>query len=177
MRSPELAPRQKAIVMLWPRDLITWSHLTSSNNISLNPYPLTTLSLPTSHIFPSQNMALTKSAPACITSRHLFAIPISPTSRCWVLTFPYPESYGNQITLWSLAVEEGIYNRTSLRWCLCGGRDSSLQAPYPRNLRDKAKMHGTLDVAKHGSLVSIRLFYKRSWLHWCRFRAFTIKGN
>ena len=144
-----------------------WSYLSSSNNILLSLYPITTLSLPTSHIFPLRNIILTKNAPACITSCHPLAIPISPTSQCWISTFPHPKPYGNQITLWSLVVEEDTCNRTSLEWCLCGGRDFSSQALCPRNLRDKAKMHGTLDAAKHGSLVSFRLLYKRSWLHWC----------
>ena len=84
-------------VMSWPHDLITWSHLASSNNILLSPHPLTILSLPTSHlIFPLQNIALTKSAPACITSRHYIAIPIS--------LFSHPKPYGNWITLQSLAI-------------------------------------------------------------------------
>ena len=37
-------------IMSWPRDLITSSHLSSSNDILLSPYLLTTLSLPTSHL-------------------------------------------------------------------------------------------------------------------------------
>ena len=41
-RSTKLAPRRDAIVMSWSRDLITWSHLSSSNNILLSPHPLTT---------------------------------------------------------------------------------------------------------------------------------------
>ena len=176
-RSTELAPRKEAIVMSWPCDLITWSYLSSSNNIPPNPHLLTTLSLLTSHILSSQNIILIKSAPAPITSRHLLAIPISPTSRCSVLTFPHPKPYKNRITLQSLVVEKGICNKTSLRWCLCGERDSSSQAPYPRNLCDKAKMHGTINAAKHGSLVSVQLFYERNQLHWYCSKAFTIKGN
>ena len=59
-------------VMLWPRDIITWSHLSLSNNILLSPHPPTTLSLPTSHlILPSWNIALMRSEPARITSRFL----------------------------------------------------------------------------------------------------------
>ena len=59
-------------VMLWPCDFITWSHLSSSNDIPLSQHPLTTLSLPTSHlILLLQNIALMRSVPACITSRFL----------------------------------------------------------------------------------------------------------
>ena len=163
--------------MLWPCDLITWSRLLSSNDILLSPYLLTILYLPTIHILPLQNIALTKSAPVCITSRHLLAISISPTSRCWVLTFAHPKLYINRITLWNLAVEKGIYNRTSLGCCLSRERDSFSQAPYLRNLYDEAKMYGMLDAAKHGFLVSVGLLYKRSWFHWYRSRAFIIKGN
>ena len=46
-----------------------------------------------------------------------------------------------------------------------------------RNLWNKAKMHGTLNVVEHGSLVSVWLLYKRSWLHWCCSRAFTIRAT
>ena len=60
-------------VMLWPCDLITWFHLSSSNDISLSPYLLATLSLSTSHIFSSQNIALRRSTPAHITCRHPLA--------------------------------------------------------------------------------------------------------
>ena len=31
------------------------------------------------------------------------------------------------------------------------------------NLRDKAKIYGTLNVVKHNSLVFIWLYYKKSW--------------
>ena len=70
-KSQKLAKSGKKFVISWPRDLITWSYLLSSNDISLNLHPLTTLSLPTFHlILPLQNIALTRSAPARITSRH-----------------------------------------------------------------------------------------------------------
>ena len=163
--------------MSWPRDLITWSYLSSSNNILLSPHLLTTLSLPTSHILPLQNIALTRSAPTCITSRHPLIIPISLTSRCLVLTFPHLKPNENRITIQSLAVEKRTCNGTSLGWYFYGGRDSSSQAPCLRNFHNKAKIYDMLDTAKHGSLISVWLFYKRSWLHWCRSKAFTIKSN
>ena len=36
------------------------------------------------------------------------------------------------------------------------------KALCPKNLYNKAKIHGTLDAAEHGSLVSAQLFYERS---------------
>ena len=59
-------------VMSWSRNPITWSHLSSSNDIPLSLHPLTILSLLTSHlIFLSWNIALIRSTPARITSRFL----------------------------------------------------------------------------------------------------------
>ena len=59
-------------VMSWSRDPIMWSHLSSSNDIPLSPYLLTTLSLLTSYlILLLWNIALMRSPPARITSRFL----------------------------------------------------------------------------------------------------------
>ena len=65
-------------VMSWSRGAITWSHLSSSNDIPLSPHPLTTLSLLISHlILLSWNIALMRCAPARIISRFL-----QPSSHC-----------------------------------------------------------------------------------------------
>ena len=51
------------------------------------------------------------------------------------------------------------------------------KALCPRNLHNKAKMYGTLDVSEHDSLVFVQLFYKKNWLHWYCSRAFTLGSN
>ena len=62
---------------------------------------------------------LLRNATAC----HPTAILI-PTHQhpCWVSTFPHPKSYGNRITLQSLAIDRKPTDQNQLRTVACVGR-------------------------------------------------------
>ena len=120
-----------------------------------------------------------RSAPAYITSHHPTVIPIS--------THQHPIVGSRLFHIWNHTGIGLSYKVLQLRKThkiepvynsACMEDVTPLQkAMCPRNLRNEAKMHGTLNVAEYGSLVSIQLLYERSWLHWYHSKAFIIGGN
>ena len=90
----------------------------------------------------------------------------SPTSHLLGLNFFSSGSVGIWITPQSFAIDKGLQNKTSLGWCLRWEDITLLQSisarPYKTSVT-RSKIHGTLDAAKHGSLLSVHLHYKRSW--------------
>ena len=77
-------------------------------------------------------IALLRSLPAAISPSSYCSFDFySPTSR-FVGTWPFfirsSGSVGIRITPQSLAIDEGLQNRTSLRWCLCWEDVTPLQS-------------------------------------------------
>ena len=168
----------------WPRHVILL--VITSNDIPLSPpIALTHYFVPDGLPFwytkpyssivgnPLSYIALLRSAPAAIpfVGKHSLCHPIAvsiPTYQypvCWDLTFfiriRWDLDYPTKSCNWQKLTKQ---NQPRMALAL-GRRDSSSKhrCQTIENLRDKPMMHGTLNAAKHGFLVSIWLHYERSW--------------
>ena len=158
------------VVATWPRHVILL--VITSNNISLSPpIALTHCLIPDGSPFwytkPHSSIvgnrfsyiALLGSAPAAIPPSFYRNFDFySPSSHLLGLNLFSSGFVGIQIIPQSFAINEGLQNRTNLGWHLYWEDVTSLWSVgvRPKEISvTRLKIYGTLNVAKHGSLVSV----------------------